>query len=133
MELTMGRLAAAAGVNVETIRYYERRGLLASSRRTPAGYRQYGEDAVNRLRFIRRAQALGFSLKEIQELLGLRARRPAACHAVLRQTRLKRELVERKIRDLERIRATLGRLATACAARHATDACPILDALEEEA
>jgi DNA-binding transcriptional MerR regulator len=72
MALTMGQVAAAADVNIQTIRYHERRGLFAAPRRTPSGYRTYATDPVSRLRFIKHAQELGFSLKEIQELLGLR-------------------------------------------------------------
>ena len=69
MPLTIGQVAAAADVNIQTIRYYERRGLFPTPRRTPAGYRQYADDAVARLRFIKHAQELGFSLNEIQGLL----------------------------------------------------------------
>ena len=133
MALTIGQVADAADVNIQTIRYYERRGLFPTPRRTPAGYRQYAEDAVARLRFIKHAQDLGFSLKEIQELLVLRVRHGAACAPVERKTREKIELVERKIRDLERIRETLEQLAAACAARSPTDDCPILEALDDNA
>ena len=131
MALTIGQVAAAAAVNIQTIRYYERRGLFAAPRRTPSGYRQYAEDAVSRLRFIKHAQELGFSLQEIQDLLGLRVRHGAACDAVERKTRQKITLVEQKIRDLQRLRRTLDRLAAACAARRTTDDCPILEALED--
>lgn len=132
MAMTIGQVASAADVNIQTIRYYERRGLVLAQRRTPAGYRQYAADAVERLRFIRHAQELGFTLKEIQELLGLRVRHGAACGAVERKTRAKLVLVQQKIVALGRIERTLERLAAACAARRSTDACPILDALEEE-
>ena len=131
MALTIGQVASAAAVNVQTIRYYERRGLFVPPRRTPAGYRQYAEDAVSRLRFIKHAQMLGFSLKEIQQLLGLRVRHGAACDAVERKTRTKIDLVQQKIRDLQRMKRTLDRLAAACAARQPTDDCPILEALED--
>jgi Hg(II)-responsive transcriptional regulator len=131
MGLTISQVAAAADVNPQTIRYYERRGLFAAPQRSASGYRQYTEEAVSRLRFIKHAQELGFSLKEIQELLGLRVRNPATCDAVSRRTRQKIELVEQRIRDLQRIKRTLERLATACAARRPTDDCPILAALEE--
>lgn len=133
MALTTGQLAAAAGVNIQTVRYYERRGLLAAPRRAASGYRQYTPDAVSRIRFIKHAQEMGFALKEIQELLALRVRHAAACHSVERKTRGKIELVERKIRHLDRIRETLQQLAAACAARRATDECPILEALEHDA
>ncbi len=131
MALTIGQVATAANVNIQTIRYYERRGMFAAPRRTPSGYRQYGHDAVSRLRFIKHAQDLGFSLKEIQELLGLRVRHGAACDAVERKTRDKIELVQQRIRDLQRMKRTLDRLAAACAARRPTDECPILEALED--
>ncbi|MGQ0702245.1 MAG: MerR family transcriptional regulator [Gemmatimonadales bacterium] len=131
MPLTIGKVAAAAAVNVETIRYYERRGLFIPPQRTASGYRQYSEDAVSRLRFIKHAQELGFSLREIQELLGLRVRNRAACNAVARKTRQKIAVVEQRIADLQRLKRTLERLAAACAARRSTDECPILEAMEE--
>ncbi len=133
MTLTIGQVAAAAAVNIQTIRYYERRGLFTAPQRTASGYRQYAPDAVTRLRFIKQAQELGFSLKEIQDLLVLRVRHGAACDPVERKTRQKIELVERKIRDLERIRHILEQLAAACAERRPTDDCPILKALEDHA
>src|SRR5438093_13490385 len=98
MPLTIGQVAAAADVNIQTIRYYERRGLFPTPRRTPAGYRQYAEDAVARLRFIKHAQELGFSLQEVQELLALRVRQGAACDVVERKTRQKIEVVQQRIR-----------------------------------
>ncbi|MEX2156891.1 MAG: heavy metal-responsive transcriptional regulator [Gemmatimonadales bacterium] len=129
MALTIGQVATAADVNIQTIRYYERRGLFPTARRTPSGYRQYTEDAVARLRFVKHAQKLGFSLKEIQELLALRVRHAAACDAVERKTRAKIALVEGRIGDLQRMKRTLERLAAACAARRPTEECPILEAL----
>jgi Hg(II)-responsive transcriptional regulator len=132
MSTTIGRVAAEAGVNVQTIRYYERRGLLAPPPRSRSGYRQYSPDAVSRLRFIRHAQELGFSLKEVEELLGLRVvRNGAACAAVERSTRQKIERVEQKIASLQRMQHALERLAVACRTRRATEACPILEALED--
>src|SRR5213594_4395956 len=130
--LTIGQVADAADVNIQTIRYYERRGLFPNPRRTPSGYRQYGDDAVARLRFIKHAQDLGFSLQEIQELLRLRVRHGAACDSVERKTRQKIEVVQQRIRDLQRMRRTLERLAAACAARRPTDDCPILEVLEDD-
>ncbi len=131
MALTIGQVATAANVNVQTIRYYERRGMFTAVRRTPSGYRQYAEEAVHRLRFIKHAQELGFSLKEIQELLGLRVRRGGACGAVELKTRTKIDIVQRKMRELQRMKRTLERLAAACAARQPTQECPILEALED--
>ncbi|HZI23108.1 MAG TPA: MerR family transcriptional regulator [Gemmatimonadales bacterium] len=131
MPLTISQVAGAADVNIQTVRYYERRGLVPTPRRTPAGYRQYAEEAVARLRFIKHAQELGFSLKEIQELLNLRARHASACDAVAQRTRAKIRLVQNRIADLRRMQRTLQRLAAACAARRPTDDCPILEALED--
>jgi len=133
MPFTISRVASAADVNVQTVRYYERRGLFPATRRTTSGYRQYADEAVARLRFIKHAQALGFSLKEIQELLSLRIRRSAACDTVERKTREKIGLVQRRIVDLQRMKRTLERLAAACSARRPTDDCPILEALEDHA
>src|SRR5258708_39920526 len=101
--LTIGQVALAADVNVQTIRYYERRGLFPRAARTPAGYRQYAEDAIARLRFIKHAQDLGFTLTEVQELLALRVRRGGACEVVGRKGQQKVDVVEQKIRDLERL------------------------------
>jgi Hg(II)-responsive transcriptional regulator len=131
MPLTISQVATAADVNVQTIRYYERRGLVPTPRRTPSGYRQYAEDSVARLRFIKHAQELGFSLQEIHELLALRVRHGAACDVVERKTRQKIEVVQQRIADLRRMKRTLERLAVACAARRPTDDCPILEALED--
>src|SRR5713101_5416344 len=131
MALTIGQVAEAADVNVQTIRYYERRGLFPTPRRTSAGYRQYADDAVARLRFIKHAQELGFSLKEIQDLLGLRVRHGTACDAVERKTKNKIEVVQQRIRDLQHMKRTLERLAAACAARRPTDDCPVLEVLED--
>ena len=133
MPLTIGQVATAADVNVQTIRYYERRGLVATPRRTASGYRQYTDDAVARLRFIKHAQELGFSLQEIQQLLGLRVRHGAACDAVERKTRQKIDVVQQKIRDFQRMKRTLERLAAACAVRRPTAECPILEVLEDHA
>jgi Hg(II)-responsive transcriptional regulator len=131
----MGRLAAAANVNVQTVRYYERRGLLPRPPRSRSGYRQYPEEAVARLHFIKRAQELGFSLEDIRGLLELRVRRPseAACAAVETRTRTKIELVERKIRELERVKRGLERLVESCRVRKPTSECPVLETLEIDA
>src|SRR5260370_17295064 len=111
MALTIGQVATAADVNIQTIRYYERRGLFAAPKRTPAGYRQYAEEAVARLRFIKHAQDLGFSLQEIQELLALRVRHGAACDVVERKTRQKIDVVQQRIPHLHRLNRPLARLA----------------------
>lgn len=132
MTLTIGQVADAAAVNVQTVRYYERRGLVAAASRTEAGYRHFGDDTVARLRFIRHAQDVGFSLSEIKELLALRARNGSSCARLEGRTREKIAVVDRRIRDLQRIKRTLERLAAACAERRPTDGCPILEALEDD-
>jgi len=129
--LTIGAVADAAGVGRETIRFYEREGLVPDPPRSPAGYRLYGQETVGRLRFIRRAQELGFTLREISELLDLRVDDAAGCDAVEARARRKLADVERKISDLRRIGDALGRLVEKCAARERTGECPILEELEE--
>jgi MerR family mercuric resistance operon transcriptional regulator len=126
--MTIGRLATAAGVHVETIRYYQRRGLLEAPRRPSGGVGRYGETALARLRFIRRAQALGFTLAEIGELL--RLERTPDCGRARRLASAKLADVEGKLADLERMRATLATLVRACAAGRDPRTCPIVEALE---
>lgn len=129
--LTIGRLARAASVNIQTVRYYERRGLVDAPRRTTSGYRQYPTEVVARLRFIKHAQALGFSLREIQELLALRVKPGASCQTAARRTREKIAVVTDRISHLERIRHALEDLARACDACQPTDPCPILRTLDD--
>lgn len=131
--LTIGGLAKAAGIGVETVRFYERRGLIPEPPRTASGYRQYAPGVVERLRFIRRAQGLGFTLAEISELLDLRVDEVAACGAVEAQAREKLDQVAAKIDELRRMQAALSRLVEKCEAREPTSECPILEALEERA
>lgn len=106
--MTIGQVAAKAGVNIQTIRYYERRGLIPAPPRTPSGYRLYAEVAVARIRFIKRAQALGFSLSEIRDLLALRVRRVSECATVERKVQGQIALVEHKIRELNRMKRGLS-------------------------
>ncbi len=128
--MRIGEVAARAGVNVQTVRYYERRGILPPPPRSPSGYRQYGPDAVSRVRFVKRAQDLGFSLAEIQDLLGLRVEETSACSLVEARVREKIGQVERKIRELEGMKRVLEELVEACRARRPTEECPILYSLE---
>ncbi len=132
MAMTIGQLAERAGVNIQTVRYYERRGLMPRPARTRAGYRQYRPEAADRLRFIKGAPELGFSLEVIAELLALRVKHASACATVEARARAKIAIVERKIGELQRMRSTLERLAAACEAREPTSECPILEALEEQ-
>ncbi|MGE0161292.1 MAG: MerR family transcriptional regulator [Gemmatimonadales bacterium] len=128
--LLIGALAKAAEVGVETIRFYEREGLLPAPRRSAAGYRLYDVEAVRRLRFILRAKDLGFTLTETKELLELRVA-PGACDDVAVQARAKLTSVEARIQQLERVQAVLLELLGACAKCRPTDACPILMALDD--
>ncbi len=130
MALTIGQVATAANVNIQTIRYYKRRGIFLAPRRTASGYRQYAQDAVSRSRFIKHAQELGFSLKEIQELLALRVRSGSSADAVKHLTRLKIECIEGKLRRLQRIKHALEQLAAACAAPQRERDFMLLEAME---
>ena len=130
--LTIGELARRAGVNVQTIRYYERRGLLPEPRRTESNYRTYLGDTVRRVRFIKRAQQLGFALKEIQELLSLRASPRSRCAAVRRRSQAKLADINEKIRSLEGMRGALSKLVRACSGHGPINECPILDSLDSE-
>jgi MerR family mercuric resistance operon transcriptional regulator len=127
--LTTAKLAKEGGVNVETIRYYERHGLLPKAPRTASGYRTFSGEYVTRLRFIRRAQELGFTLKEVRELLNLRVKSNSSCADVRRKAEAKLADVDEKIRHLQVIREALGRMAETCAGRGPLTNCSILEAL----
>jgi MerR family mercuric resistance operon transcriptional regulator len=131
--LTIGKVAKAAGIGVETVRFYERQGLIADPPRTASGYRKYTAETVERLRFIRRAKALGFTLDEIGELLGLRICGGHSCGAVRSLASEKLSDIERRIAALERMATVLRGLVTSCDDGRESDACPILDALAEDA
>jgi MerR family mercuric resistance operon transcriptional regulator len=124
---TIGGLAKAAGVGVETVRYYQRRGLLPQPARPPGEIRRYGKEDVKRLRFIRSAQAAGFALNEIKELLDLDASDDRARARELAQTRV--AAIDEKIAALREARDALAGLATACA-RKRSGPCPILGAFD---
>ena len=123
--MTIGRLASAAGVHVETIRYYQRRGLLSEPKRPAAGVRRYGEEAAARLRFIKRAQDIGFTLDEIGELLRLER----GCRNARDLAAAKLIAVERRLADLRRIRRTLRELIGRCE-QGGAQSCPIINTLE---
>jgi DNA-binding transcriptional MerR regulator len=126
----IGALAKRAGVRIDTVRYYERSGLLAPKTRLASGYRRYGEVELSRLRFIRRAQALGFTLEEVRELLALSKRRDVS--RVKRAAEGKLAAVEQKIAALERVRNGLLNLVAACPGHGRAENCPILKALGGE-
>jgi MerR family mercuric resistance operon transcriptional regulator len=129
--LTTGRLARRAGVGIDTVRFYERRGLLPAPARTPAGYRVYGTSAVERIRFIRRAKLLGFSLDEISALLALQDH-GGRKSAVKDLARRKIDEIETRIEDLSRMRDVLRSLEADCTGRGEIAGCPIIDALAGE-
>lgn len=127
---TIGHAARRASVGIETIRFYERRGLIKQPARPQSGgYRFYDDEVIERIRFIRQAQELGFSLREITELLSLRADPAADCSDVQAQALTKREEVDRKIVQLRHIRAALDELIATCPGGGALRACTIIDAL----
>lgn len=130
--LTIGKVARRTGIGVETIRFYEREGLIEEPARKESGYRAFNESVVRRLRFIRRAKDLGFTLNEIKELLSLRVDPAASCGDVKARTERKIADVESKIESLQRIRQALSSLAAACHEEADTSECPILDAFETE-
>lgn len=130
MGLRTGELAKLAGVNLETIRFYERTGLLPKPARSESGYRSFSPGEVRRIQFIKRAQELGFSLGEIRELLALRVQPGASCADVRRRAEAKMSDIDQKIRTLRTIRRALARLASSCGGRGPIGECPILDALE---
>ena len=130
--LTIGEIAKRADVGVETIRFYEREGLLVRPPRTRFGYRQYAPDTIRRVRFIRRAKDLGFTLKEIGELLSLRMDTVRTCADVRAMARAKVADIDKRISELTRIAEVLNRLAQACRGRGPTSECPILDVLAQE-
>jgi Hg(II)-responsive transcriptional regulator len=128
---TIGELANNAGVNVQTIRYYERRGLINPAARTGAGYRLYDKQVLKRLRFIRRAKGLGFTLKEIKGLLDLRIESAADCDIAKEKVEAKLKAVEQRINALDSVRKILVELMEACDRRQTTGECPILKAIED--
>lgn len=131
--LTIGKVAERSGVKIDTLRYYERQGVIALPERTGSNYRVYEEDTVLRVRFVKRAQELGFSLAEIKELLDLRVSENASCADVRDQALAKVADLEEKIRSLQAMRRVLSKLADECVGKGVPlSACPILDALDEK-
>ncbi len=128
--MRIGELARKAGVGVETVRFYEREGLLQEPPRRESGYREYSPETLVRLRFIRHAKALGFSLPEIQGLLSLR-RSETPCGEVQQRIQAKIEDVHEKIRSLQQIETLLKELAASCGAGNGAGDCPVLDVLEQ--
>jgi len=130
---TIGQLAREAGVHVETIRYYERIGLIEQPETPREGWRSYGDTALRRVRFVKRAQALGLSIDDARELLALRADPARDCAEAQRVANEKIAEIDGKIRELKRLRAALQALADACPGSGPPALCPILDLLEPTA
>jgi MerR family mercuric resistance operon transcriptional regulator len=128
--MKIGELARKAGVSVETVRFYEREGLLQPPQRRESGYRDYPLESLGPLRFIRHAKEFGFTLPEIQELLALRSSAEAPCSDVKRRIESKIADVRRRILSLEQLESMLANLAASCAAVEGSSDCPVLNVLD---
>lgn len=127
---TIGKVANASGIGIETVRYYEREGLIPKPPRRDSGYRQYPAATIDRVLFIKRAKNLGFTLTEIKELLNLKMGPKATCADVKRKADEKIKEVEAKITDLKRIKKALNQLTNQCRSKGPVTECPILENLE---
>jgi MerR family transcriptional regulator, copper efflux regulator len=128
--LSIGDVAKQARVHVETLRYYERRGLLTEPPRSTSNYRLYSEETVRRVRFIKGAQELGFSLKEILELLSLRAEPTTSCEDIRERAEAKITDIEEKMRALQAMKRALAKLITECSGNGPITECPILESFD---
>ena len=128
--MRIGELATAAGVNIQTLRYYERRRLLPAARRRNSGYREYAPDAVELVRFVKQSQALGFTLTEIKELIGLRNHAPS-CSEVRSVAAAKISEMDEKILQLSSIRDSLRTLVKSCIHSESSERCAIIEALDK--
>jgi Hg(II)-responsive transcriptional regulator len=131
--MRIGEVATRAGVNVETLRYYERRGLLSEPTRQASGYRAYDEEAVRVVRFIKRAQELGFTLAEVEGLLRLADGGPESCREVRALATVKIEDMDRRIATLQAMKRSLVALVQTCNRRGKNRECPLIEAIEETA
>jgi MerR family mercuric resistance operon transcriptional regulator len=129
--LKIGQVAKLAGISVETVRFYERQGLLENPPRKKSGYRQYPQEAVSRICFIKKAKEVGFSLKEIKELFLLRLDSTATCENVRSRAEAKICDIEQKIQALQKMKQALADLTAACSGDAPIRECPILQALEQ--
>ncbi|HRI10041.1 MAG TPA: heavy metal-responsive transcriptional regulator [Nannocystaceae bacterium] len=127
--MRIGEVARQSGLSVDTVRFYEREGLLGRVRRRPSGTREFGSETVQRLAFIRQAAALGFSLAEIRELLVLRVSSRTTCEEVQRRAQAKLDGVRARIAELEALGASLARVVKSCASVGADCPCPFLEAV----
>ncbi len=129
--MKIGEVAKAAGVGIDAVRFYEREGLIPEPARRPSGYREYSQDVVLSLRFIKRAKELGFSLKEISELLSLERNPEATAGDVKRQAEEKLTDLEERIRSLQRMRRALRKVMEQCSGSGPTSSCSILRSLDD--
>jgi MerR family mercuric resistance operon transcriptional regulator len=129
MNLTVGKLAEAAGVGVETIRFYEKRGLVEQPERRGSGYRIYQPEDVTRIRFIKNAQALGFSLKEIGDLIELERDARSQCSDLQVRTDAKIRVIDQKIEELSRMRSELQRLSSSCSSDQPLSDCKLMNCM----
>lgn len=133
MAMTIGQLAKAAKVNMTTVRFYERRGLIPTPKRSPSGYRLYSSEMVTRIRFIKNAQELGFTLEEISELLDLQADSQTRCKTIKCRATHKVDVIDAKIKALKKMKSALQELQARCRSRgKIAQGCEILDALGSE-
>jgi len=130
--LSIGQVAKRTGVTVEAVRFYEKQGLVPVPQRSESGYRQYPSDTVKRVRFIQRAKEAGFTLKDIDELLALRRRPGTSCADIKLRATQKVQEVDKKLKDLKRIREALERMVMKCSGRGDLSECPILEELDLE-
>lgn len=128
--MRIGQVAKRAGVTVETVRFYERKGLLTPPPRNPGGYRQYPHEVIARIRFIKRAKELGFSLTEIFELLSLQANPKATCGDVKQRAETKISTIQARMKDLQKMKQLLEKLVASCTGSGPLDECPIIDCFE---
>jgi len=128
--MRIGQVAKRAGVNVETIRFYERKGLITQPPRNLGRYRRYPQEAIARIRFIKRAKELGFALTEIADLLSLQANPRATCADVKQKAETKISTIHGRIKDLQKMKRSLEKLAVACKGSGPLDDCPIIDCFE---
>lgn len=126
----IGELSKKTGVSIETIRFYERESLIKPLARRESGYRTYDEAAISRLKFIKRSKDLGFSLKEIGELLSLNSNKKSRCNSVKEKAEKKVEEIQTKIDDLTRMKTVLDQLIDLCHSEQPSSECPILDSLK---
>lgn len=130
--LKIGQVAAQGGVNLQTLRYYEREKLLPEPPRLASGYRVFSEDTVRRVRFIKRAQRLGFTLAEIRELLSLRVDRQDGSGAVRALAKKKIDEIEQKISSLQAMKTALEHLTDKCSGKGPSSECPILESIDSD-